>query len=144
MILDGPGGEVTHMGLKCSMKHDKNRDSAKPTSPVAADGENVVRSMLNLITPRLLFLVFPTRCLDDVRGRPSFRLVEYVHSTPARAQRPQGVSPEHFVFLLPQLSQDARSGAITSSLVTEPKVLRFLELDTPLSAPSALPLLIFP
>lgn len=67
---------TTYIGRKCSIKHDRKRDSASPARPVAGEMEKLGRWKLDFAADRLDFLEDPPLCLDAVRGRPNFRLVE--------------------------------------------------------------------
>lgn len=95
------------MGVKCSRKHERNLDSARPPSPVTGEAENwwADESALSAdMSPSfsLLFRFASPACwawslavAAKPRGRPSFLLVEYVHWTPPRRHREHGISPEH-------------------------------------------------
>lgn len=108
-------GHLTYIGMKCSTKHDKNRDSARPARPVAGDIEKAVLSVVNnnALVNVLGFFDLPALSCSPlapaVRGRPSLRLVEYAHCTPVRTHLLQGISPVHLLFLRQQLSQAVRS-----------------------------------
>lgn len=67
---------TTYIGRKCSIKHDRKRDSASPARPVAGEMEKLGRWKLDFAADRLDFLDDPPLCLDAVRGRPNFRFVE--------------------------------------------------------------------
>ena len=109
--------------MKCSRKQARNLDSARPPSPVALVVENEIRSGEANDAPEaetlppLIFLFEDTDppgccCAPAAvapRGRPSFLLVLYVHCTPARRQRSQGISPVHLHFFFQHPSQELRS-----------------------------------
>ena len=84
----GERGGSAYIGVKCSRKQERNRDSARPPNPVTGAAENWCvddRAPSPEWASRLPFFPSLACCAWSLaaaakpRGLPSFLLVEYVH-----------------------------------------------------------------